>query len=123
MEPELGTNLIERLNGPFSLRLLLQPTMALLFAMRDGRKDAKAAATPYLQALISQQTDGRRETLSSAWASLSKVMTIAFILDCAFQHATTGSIALLEAIAMALLLCAVPYTLIRGPVARFFSIR
>ena len=121
MEPELGTNLIERLNGPFSLRLLLQPTMALLFAIRDGRKDAKEGSAPYLQALLSQQKDGRRETLSSAWASLSKVMTIAFLLDCAFQYATAGNVAFLEAILMAFLLCAVPYTLIRGPAARFFS--
>ncbi|PYG28102.1 hypothetical protein C8N36_113134 [Pelagimonas varians] len=123
MEPELGTNLIERLNGPFSLRLLLQPTMALLFAMRDGHKDAKEGAQPYLQALLNQQTDGRRETLSSAWASLSKVMIIAFVLDCAFQYATAGSVALLEAIGMAFLLCAVPYTLFRGPVTRVFSNR
>ena len=45
-------------------------------------------------------------------------MTIAFVLDCAFQFATARSIAVGEALIMAILLCAVPYTLMRGPTAR-----
>ncbi len=122
MEPELGANLVERLNGPFSLRLMLQPCIVLLFAIRDGRKDAASGASPYLSTLLSQSGE-RREALASAWSSLSKVMTVAFTLDCAFQYATSGNISFLEAILMAFLLCAVPYTLMRGPAARFFSRR
>lgn len=117
MEPEIGTNLVERFNGPFSLRLLLQPTMALLFAIRDGRKDAQQGATPYLRALLGEK-DERRQTLTSAWASLSKVMVMAFILDCAFQYASGSAIHIFEALLMAGLLCAVPYTLMRGPASR-----
>jgi len=33
-------NLGARVTGPMSLRLLLQPTMAIIFAIRDGLKDA-----------------------------------------------------------------------------------
>ena len=117
MEPEIGTNLVERLNGPFSLRLLLQPTMALLFAIRDGRKDAATDSAPYLTALMGEKGE-RRQTLASAWASLSKVMVMAFVLDCAFQFATGGSVRLVEAVLMSGFLCAVPYTLMRGPAAR-----
>ena len=85
VDPEIGTNLVERFNGPFSLRLFLQPTMALLFAIRDGRKDAAQDAMPYLSALMGEK-DERRQTLASAWASLSKVLVMAFVLDCAFQY-------------------------------------
>ena len=118
MDPEVGTNLAERLNGPFSLRLFFQPTMALLFAIRDGRKDAASDAEPYLRALMGEK-DERRETLASAWASLSKVMVMALVLDCAFQYATGGSIRIIEAVLIAGFLCAIPYTLMRGPAARF----
>ena len=118
VDPEIGTNLAERLNGPFSLRLFLQPTMALLFAIRDGRKDAAQDAMPYLSAWMGGK-DERRQTLASAWASLSKVLVMAFVLDCAFQYATGGSIRIIEAVLMAAILCAIPYTLMRGPAARF----
>ena len=120
MEAEVGNELSQRLNGPFSLRLLLQPSMALLFAIRDGRKDAASNATPYLQALRGQKSE-RRDTLASAWASLSKVLVMAVILDCTFQYATGGSIRIFEALLMACILCAVPYTLMRGPAARIAS--
>lgn len=117
-EAGLAAEILERFNGPFNLRLFLQPCMALLFALRDGRKDAKAGADPYLWRIFFQPGQ-RRETITSAWASVGKVMTIAFVLDCAFQFATTRSIAVSEAAFMAILLCAVPYTLMRGPAARF----
>lgn len=117
MDPDISTHLTERLNGPFSLRLLLQPTMALLFAIRDGRKDAASNATPYLRALMSGRNE-RRQTLVSAWTSLGKVMVMAFVLDCAFQYATGGNIRIVQAVLMAGLLCAIPYTLMRGPAAR-----
>jgi len=51
MENDVATELAQRVNGPFHLRLLLQPTMALLFAVRDGRKDAKEDSDPYLRRL------------------------------------------------------------------------
>ena len=120
MEAEVGNELSQRLNGPFNLRLILQPSMALLFAIRDGRKDAASDATPYLQALTGQKSE-RRDTLASAWASLSKVLVMAVILDCAFQYATGGSVRIGEALLMACILCAVPYTLMRGPAARIAS--
>jgi hypothetical protein len=35
-EQRLAEDLIARLTGPLHLRLMLQPTMALIFAIRDG---------------------------------------------------------------------------------------
>lgn len=120
MENELATELTQRWNGPFSLRLVLQPTMAALFALRDGRQDAASGSAPYLQRIAFQATE-RRSTIASAWAAIGKVLVIAFILDSAFQFATDGSFRVLQSIAMALFLCALPYTLLRGPAARYFS--
>ncbi len=117
MEPDLAPNIMERLNGPFSLRLFLQPCMALLFAFRDGRKDARDGADPFIWSLLFRP-GLRRETIASAWTSVGKVMIIALVLDCAFQFATARSITATEAVFMAILLCAVPYALMRGPAAR-----
>ena len=120
MESELATELTQRWNGPFSLRLLLQPTMAILFALRDGRQDAASGAAPYLHRVAFNASE-RRSTIASAWSSLCKVLVIALILDSAFQYATDGSIRFIQSGAMAMLLCALPYTLLRGPAARYFS--
>ena len=120
MEPDVGSELAQRISGPFSLRLVLQPCMALLFAFRDGRQDAKSHAPPYLHSIFFRP-DARRETIVSAWESVGKVMTIAFILDCAFQFVSARHISIVEALVMAFLLCAVPYSLARGPVARLFK--
>ena len=34
-------NLIDRVSGPMKFRLILQPLMATIFAIRSGLKDAK----------------------------------------------------------------------------------
>ena len=118
METEIASELSQRFNGPFSLRLILQPVMALLFAIRDGRADAKAGAEPYLQSIL-MRPGTRRETIASAWVSVGKVLIIAFCLDVAFQVVSGNGLRIVEAGFMALLLCALPYTLMRGPAARF----
>lgn len=120
MDPEIANELAARSDGPFNLRLLLQPTISCLFALRDGRRDAASGEAPYLQRLTQGKFE-RREALTSAWASLAKVMTMALVLDSAFQFATTGSVSILEAVLIAFILCAIPYSFLRGPTARFFA--
>lgn len=118
MESDVATELTQRVNGPFNLRLLLQPTMALLFAIRDGRKDAKDGSDPYLRRLMGGKTE-RREAVSSAWASLAKILIMAIVLDSAFQFATEGNVQFVQAIGIACLLCILPYSVMRGPAALF----
>ena len=118
MENDVATELAQRVNGPFHLRLLLQPTMALLFAVRDGRKDAKEDSDPYLRRLMGGKTE-RREAVSSAWASLAKILVMAVVLDSAFQFVTEHQIQLVQSIGIACLLCILPYSIMRGPASRF----
>ena len=54
MNEHLGfiDGLLARIDGPMSLRFILQPLVALFFAFRDGRKDARAGRPPYFWALF-----------------------------------------------------------------------
>lgn len=114
METELVTNLTERLNGPgLSCNRPWPCCSRYVTAVQMQRP----VPIPNLWRIFFQH-GLRRQTIASAWASLGKVMTIAFVLDCAFQFATARSIAVGEALIMAILLCALPYTLMRGPTAR-----
>ena len=56
MGTDVASEIAQRVNGPFSLQLPLQLYMALLFAIRDGRKDAKSGANPYLRVDLAPNT-------------------------------------------------------------------
>ena len=48
------SNLLGRVDGPLKFRIVLQPAMAALFAIRDGLKDASEGHTPHMWAIVSQ---------------------------------------------------------------------
>ena len=62
-------NLLGRVSGPMKFRLILQPLMAILFAMRDGLKDAKKRQPAYFWAFFTNP-DHRRDLLRDGWKSV-----------------------------------------------------
>ena len=106
-----------RVSGPMSFRLLLQPTMATIFAIRDGLKDAKTGRPPYFYSVFTDATQ-RRSMLDEGWHAVVKVFVLAVILDTLFQLIVFRWIYPLEVVFIALLLAFLPYLLARGPVNR-----
>ena len=62
----LATDLITRLDGPLHFRFFLQPIMAALFALRDGRLDAKQGRDPYGWTILTN-LEHRRFLLKDGW--------------------------------------------------------
>ena len=73
-------NLIARLSGPMKFRLVIQPLMAAVFAVRDGLKDAREKRPPYFWAIITLP-DQRSEMLRDGLKSLGKIFVIAIVID------------------------------------------
>ncbi|MEX0339183.1 MAG: hypothetical protein AB3N11_09115 [Arenibacterium sp.] len=117
MDGDIANELSQRVSGPLHLRFILQPVLAMVFAAKDGIRDAHRQAAPFLPALMFKPGE-RRARIAQAWASVGTVFCLAFLLDCLFQYVTAGRFELIEALGMAILLCAIPYTLVRGPVNR-----
>src|SRR5262245_10410212 len=120
MENELArfwNDLISRPAGPMGFRFILQPLMAILLAIRDGRKDAKTGRTPYLQTIVKDKRQ-RRALLREGWASVAKVFFIAVALDVIYQIAFLRALHPLESLAVAFTLACLPFILARGPVNR-----
>jgi hypothetical protein len=113
-------NLGGRIGGPMSLRLLIQPTIATLLAMRAGLGDARAGKPPYLWTVLTNAAD-RHELLRSGWKSVAKVFTMAVVLDVVYQLIVNHWIYPLESFIVAFVLACVPYLLVRGPVNRIAS--
>src|SRR6185295_15297865 len=106
-----------RVAGPLSLRLILQPTMATIFAIRDGVKDAKAGRPFYFHALFTDP-EHRSARLKDGLRAVAKVFTLAVILDIVFQFIVFKWFYPVEAILVAFLLAFLPYMLVRGVVNR-----
>jgi hypothetical protein len=111
-------NLIARVTGPMKFRLLLQPGMAIFFAIREGLKDAQGGKPPYFWGCLTDRGE-RKAMLKEGWKSIGKVFTLAVVLDIVYQliehrwQVYPG-----EAILVAIILAIVPYLLVRGPINR-----
>jgi hypothetical protein len=113
----IWTDLIGRLSGPLTMRLILQPVMASLYAVRDGLKDAQAGRPPYLWTIFSHPEE-RRRLIRDGWKSIGKIIALAIILDVVYQLIVFRRIYPFESIDVAIILAVLPYSLLRGPVNR-----
>lgn len=107
-------DLVGRVSGPMSFRLLLQPTVATYLAVRAGLQDAREGRAAYFWALVNDPAH-RRQLLKDGWKSIAKVFTIAVVLDGVYQYLVLRWFYLGEALLVACLLAVVPYLLVRGP--------
>ena len=100
-----------------TFRLILQPIMAAIFAVRSGLKDAKEGQPAYFWALFTDPAN-RRKMLRDGWKSVGRVFILAIVIDGIYQFIVLRWFYPLEALIVAIVLGICPYLLIRGPVNR-----
>jgi hypothetical protein len=110
-------NLVGRASGPMHLRLLLQPTVATIIAIRSGWKDARDGRPAFLWAAFSNP-DYRGELIHEGWKDVGKVFILAAVLDSIYQLIVQRGVYFGEMLITATLLAIIPYILIRGPFSR-----
>jgi hypothetical protein len=110
-------NLVGRVGGPMTFRIILQPLMATLFAVRAGLKDARESRPPYLWTVLTDPSQ-RFDLLHEGWKAVGRVFLLAVIMDIIYQLIVEHWIYPLELLVVAILLAVVPYLVIRGPVNR-----
>jgi hypothetical protein len=110
-------DLIGRASGPFAFRFFLQPAVAMLYAIRDGVKDARAGRPAYFWSLLTEGAH-RVERLQEGWAAVARVIGLGAVIDLIYQIMVFRSVHPLQLVVIVLLLAFVPYLLLRGPVNR-----
>jgi hypothetical protein len=115
------TDLLGRIDGPMKFRLVLQPIMAMLFAIRDGRRDFRQQRPPYFWSLF-RGLESRSDLLRDGWRGISRVFALAFILDVVYQFIELHALYLTQSLAVAIILAVIPYVLLRGPANRLMSL-
>jgi hypothetical protein len=113
----MSGDMVRRLDGPLHFRFIFQPCIAIIFAIRDGRKDAREGRVPYFWALFTEP--GRcKELIQNGWKSVGKIFILALILDFIYQVWQLHWFYPGQALVVAIVLAIIPYLLLRGPVNR-----
>ena len=110
-------NLGDRVGGPMTFRIILQPTMAALLALLARLKDAREGRPPFFWTVLTDAAN-RADLLREGWKAIARVFFLAVIMDVIYQWIVARWIYPLEVLIVAILLAVVPYILIRGPVNR-----
>jgi len=109
--------LLGRASGPMHARLVMQPVMAGILAIRAGLKDAREGNPAFFWTVLTNKEE-RRILLKSGWKDISKIFGIAVILDSVYQLAVIRSFSLLQTLLVAFCVAVVPYVVLRGPASR-----
>lgn len=106
-------DLAGRLDGPLWFRLVMQPSIACVLAIRDGLADARARRSPFALSLATSR--GQRAVLArDAWRGVGKVFCVAAALDVAYQWIVFRFVYPGEVLLVASSLALLPYVLVRG---------
>ena len=101
-------DLVGRVTGPMTFRLVLQPAMAILFAVRDGLKDAREGRPPYFFSVFTDPSH-RRYLLGEGFKAVARVLGFAVLMDAVYQFKVFRWVYPGEALLVALILAFVPY--------------
>ena len=113
----LWVDLVGRVDGPLSLRLILQPAIATILAVRAGLVDARARRSSYFWTIVSDPSQ-RSYLIRSGVKDIAKVFSLALLFDVVYQYIVLRWVYPGEAILVAVTLAITPYVVIRGAVDR-----
>ena len=114
-------NLGGRIGGPLTMRLVLQPLIATILAIRAGIQDARKGKPAYGWTILTNPAD-RAELLHEGWKATAKVFVMAVIIDTVYQLIVFRWVYPLEVVLVAFILACIPYLLVRGPANRIARI-
>ncbi len=113
------TDMIERADGPMTFRFFLQPTMALITALIDGIKDARAGKSPYAWLLAHSDSSQRLTAWREGVTATTRILLLGVGMDVIYQFRMFGGFKYpVEAFVIAVVLGFLPYLVLRGPINR-----
>jgi hypothetical protein len=110
-------DLVERTDAPMRFRFILQPLMAAIIAVRNGRRDARIGRSPYFWAMLGNSHE-RAERLNEGLNATARIILLGLVMDMIYQVIVLKQFYPAEAVTDALLFAFVPYVIVRGPTAR-----
>ena len=109
--------LAARLGGRMTFRFILQPAMAAIAAIHDGRRDVRLGRSPYLWTML-REPQHRIPRLREGLNTTARIILLGMIMDAIYQIIELQRFYPLEAVIVALMLAFLPYVVFRGVVMR-----
>ena len=107
-------DLIGRLTGPMTFRLILQPVMASLMAWRDGTRDAREGRPPYFWTMFTNPQGERVGLLQEGIHQVLRVIVLGVVMDVIYQWIVFRWVYPVELLIVVVVLAFVPYMFMRG---------
>jgi hypothetical protein len=104
-------DMVDRLDGPFTFRFYLQPSMALIAAIPDGLRDARARKSHFWSSL--RNASAMTERLKQGLRSITRLILLGLSMDVIYQIKELRQFYPAEALTMAILLAVIPYFIFR----------
>jgi hypothetical protein len=106
-------NLLARDSGPLHFRLILQPLVATILAIRAGWADAWAGRPIFFWTLVREPAKART-MLRNLWTFVGTVFLVAVVLDVVYQLIVFQWVYPLETLIVATVLALVPCMVVRA---------
>jgi len=105
--------IIARDSGPLHVRLLIQPLVASILAIRSGLNDAREGRPVFFWTLALDSAQ-RRRLLQNLWKDVGKLFLVACALDVLYQLLVLRWVYPVQTVIVATVLAILPYLLFRG---------
>jgi uncharacterized membrane protein YidH (DUF202 family) len=109
----MWADFLARVGGPLDFRLVLQPAVAVFFAVRSGLRDARAGRPAFFVSFVLGLAN-RGDLLRQAWRDVGKLFMFAVVLDVIYQLLVHASDYAGETLIIALVLAVLPYVAVRS---------
>jgi hypothetical protein len=109
-----SSDLLERMHGPLMFRLMLQPVMAIIYAVSDGLNDAHEGRPAYFWSVLTMPVE-RRTPGGEGRHAVARVFLLGAVMDAIYQLIVFRRIYPGDLLVVVLLLAIVPYVVLRGP--------
>lgn len=109
--------LVGRLHGPLAFRLIIQPVVAAVLAIRAGLEDARTGRPAYGWAVVADKVQ-RGELLREGWKHISRLFLAAVVVDMIYEIIAFHWIYPGQALLVAGVVAVPSYLLLRGPANR-----
>jgi hypothetical protein len=105
---------VARDGGPLTFRLILQPVVATVIAIRAGVRDARQGGAPFFWGLLWDPAH-RRFLLRQGWKDVGRLFVLAILMDVIYQLLVhRWDVYPGETLIIAIVLAIVPYLILRG---------
>jgi hypothetical protein len=105
--------LLARDSGPLHVRLLFQPLIATILAIRVGWRDGREGRPVFFWSVVGDPAR-RRLLLREAWQHVGRLFIVAVVLDVVYQLIVLRWVYPVQTLVVATTLAVLPYLLIRG---------